>query len=100
VAEALIDNGRSTHHYLTLGGQTEVMITRRMKIRRHLRSARTSALPDAERRWELREAEARLAHGHGRDTQAESTASPRVAGDGASSTREAEAGRAGAGEVD
>jgi hypothetical protein len=100
VAAAFIDNRCTAHRYLTHGGQTGAMITRRMKIRRHLRGTRTSALPEAERRWELREAEARLAHGHDRDTQVESPASPRVAGDGASSPREAAAERAGAGEDD
>ena len=34
------------------------MITRRMKIRRQLRSVRASALSEEERRQELREAEA------------------------------------------
>jgi hypothetical protein len=39
------------------------MITRRTKIRRRLRSIRTSALTEEERRQELREAEERIAHG-------------------------------------
>ncbi len=47
------------------------MITRRMKIRRHLRSVRTSALTEAERRQELREAEARSAHGRGKPVEPE-----------------------------
>jgi hypothetical protein len=100
VGERFTENRCAAHHLLTDDGQTEAMITRRIKIRRQLRSARTSALPEAERRRELREAEASLAHGQGLDTQAESTASPRVAGDGASSPREAEAERAGVGEAD
>ena len=55
------------------------MITRRMKIRRQLRSARASALSEEERRQELREAEARHAHDHG-DAPAESAVSPRDMG--------------------
>ena len=47
-----------------------VMITHRMKIRRHLRSARVAALTPEERLEELRAAEARCAGGHGRSTQA------------------------------
>ena len=54
------------------------MITRGMKIRRHLRSVRASALSEEERRQELREAEARGAHDR-RDAPAESAASPRAA---------------------
>jgi hypothetical protein len=46
------------------------MITRRMKIRRHLRSVRTSVLTEEERRLELREAEEK-AHRQGRPTQPE-----------------------------
>ena len=77
------------------------MITRRMKIRRHLRSARTSALTETERRQELREAEANQAHGEDRDLAAEPSASPRVAGgDSASGLREASAERAGVSEID
>jgi hypothetical protein len=45
---------RSGDHVLT-------MITHRMKIRRHLRSARVAALTSEERRQELREAERRNA---------------------------------------
>jgi hypothetical protein len=76
------------------------MITRRMKIRRHLRSARASALTEEERRQELREAEARGAHDRG-DAPAESAASPRAAGrDGTPRPPEAGAGRAGVGEDD
>lgn len=76
------------------------MVTRRMKIRCHLRSVRVSALSEAERRQELREAEASRADGRGSDEAATSTASPRAVGDGASSPREAEAERAGVGEAD
>ncbi len=47
------------------------MITRRMKIRRQLRSVRASALSEEERRQELREAEANGTHGHGRDEPAD-----------------------------
>lgn len=36
------------------------MITRRVKIRRHLRSVRTTALTEEERRQALREAQARV----------------------------------------
>jgi hypothetical protein len=46
------------------------MITRRMKIRRHLRSARVAALTPEERRDELRATEARCAERHGRSKQA------------------------------
>jgi hypothetical protein len=56
------------------------MMTHGMKIRRQLRSVRTSALPEEERRQELREAEERAAHGH-RDEPPESKASPCAAGD-------------------
>jgi len=56
------------------------MITHGTKIRRHLRSVRTSALPEEQRRQELREAEERAAHGH-RDEPPESKASPRASGD-------------------
>jgi hypothetical protein len=41
------------------------MITHGMKVRRQLRSARVSALSHEERRQELREAEERVARGHG-----------------------------------
>ena len=76
------------------------MVTRRMMIRRHLRSVRASALSEAERRRELREAEASRVHGQGSDEAASSTASPRAVDDGASRPREAEAERAGVGEAD
>jgi len=55
------------------------MITHQMKIRRQLRSVRTSGLSEEERRQELREAEERAAHGH-RDEPPESKASPRASG--------------------
>ena len=55
------------------------MMTHGMKIRRQLRSVRTSALPAEERRQELREAEERAAHGH-RDEPPESQASLRASG--------------------
>ena len=55
------------------------MITHRMKIRRQLRSVRTSTLTEEQRRQELREAEERAAHGH-RDEPPESKASPRASG--------------------
>jgi hypothetical protein len=77
------------------------MITRRMSIRRHLRSARTSTLTESERRQELREAEERHTRHHGRDKAAEPSASPRAAGDdSASGLREASAERAGVREID
>ncbi|HEX5643793.1 MAG TPA: hypothetical protein VFZ86_15890 [Thermoleophilia bacterium] len=77
------------------------MITRRMKIRRQLRSVRASALSEEERRQELREAEANGTHGHVRDEPAGSAASPRAAGDdGAPRPPEAGAGRAGVSEED
>jgi hypothetical protein len=77
------------------------MITRRMRIRRHLRSVRTSVLPETERRQELREAEESHAHGQDRDEAAEPSASPRAAGgDGTSGLREASAERAGVIETD
>jgi hypothetical protein len=46
------------------------MMTRHMKIWRQIRSARVSALSEEERRQELREAEERGAHGHGRSEPA------------------------------
>ena len=77
------------------------MITRRMKIRRQLRSVRASALSEEERRQELREAEANGTHGRDRDEPADSAASPRAADDdGAPRPPEAGAGRAGVGEED
>ena len=45
------------------------MITHGTKIRRHLRSARVSALTPEERREELRAAEARCAERHDRSEQ-------------------------------
>jgi len=76
------------------------MITRRMKIRRQLRSVRASALSEEERRQELREAEARGAHDHS-DAPAESVAAPRAAGkDDTPSPPEAGAERAGVSEPD
>ena len=56
------------------------MMTHGMKIRRHLRSVRTSTLTEEQRRQELREAEERAAHGH-RDEPPESKVSPRAFGD-------------------
>jgi hypothetical protein len=47
-----------------------IMITHRMKTRRHLRSARVAALTPEERREEIRAAEARCAAQHGRAEQA------------------------------
>jgi len=47
------------------------MITHRVKIRRHLRSARVAALTREERCAELRAAEARCAQRHGRSEQAD-----------------------------
>jgi hypothetical protein len=41
------------------------MMTRGLRIRRHLRSARVSALTEEERRIEIREAEARIARDAG-----------------------------------
>jgi hypothetical protein len=77
------------------------MITRRMKIRRQLRSVRTSSLSEAERRQELREAEARHEHAQDRDEAATPSAPPRAAGEGdASRLREARAARAGVDETD
>lgn len=75
------------------------MLTRRMKIRRHLRSARASALSEEVRRQELREAEERLEHGQDRDERAESAASPRAT-DGAGTSGLGDAERAGVGEAD
>jgi len=76
------------------------MITRRMKIRRQLRSVRASALSEEERRQELREAEARGAHDHS-DTPAESVASPRATGqDDTPRPPEAGAERTGVSETD
>jgi hypothetical protein len=72
------------------------MITRRMRIRRHLRSVRASALTEEERRQELREAESRLQRDQGCDETNEPAVSPRAAGeDGASALREADPERAG-----
>lgn len=78
------------------------MITRRMKIRRQLRSVRASSLSAAERRQELREAEARHEHARDRDEAAVPSAPPRAAGQGdaASGLREARAARAGVDETD
>jgi hypothetical protein len=67
------------------------MITRRMQIRRRLRSARTSALSEEERRMELREAEVRRARDRGEDVASEVT----PASGGAGRSAEAHAGRAG-----
>ena len=76
------------------------MITRRMKIRRQLRSVRASALSEEERRQELREAEARGAHDHS-DAPAESVASPRATGqDDTPRPPEAGAERTGVSETD
>jgi hypothetical protein len=66
------------------------MITRRMKIRRHLRSVRASALTEEERRQELRDAQARGKHDQGHGEQGESAA-PLAAGDGAPRTAAPEA---------
>jgi hypothetical protein len=74
-----IGSRRSPHHPLTGRRHNGAMMTRRMKIRRHLRSVRTSALTEEERRLELREAEARSAHGRGKPAEPE--ASPSL-GDG------------------
>ena len=77
------------------------MITRHMKIRRQLRSVRASALSEAERRQELREAEARHEHDQDRDEAAVPSASPRADGhDDASRPREARAARAGVDKTD
>ncbi len=76
------------------------MITRGMKIRRHLRSIRASALSEEERRQELREAEARGTH-DGSGEPSESATSPRAAGqDCTPRPLEAGAERAGVSEVD
>jgi hypothetical protein len=76
------------------------MLTRRMKIRRQLRSARTSALSEQERRQELREAEARGAK-HRRDEPSSPASSPRAADDdGTPRPPDAGAGLAGVGEAD
>jgi hypothetical protein len=92
---------RPTHTFLTEGEQASSMVTRRMKIRRRLRSARASALSEEARRQELREAEDHLAHGKSRDERDESAAAPRAADlEGASDSREAGAERAGVGEAD
>lgn len=70
---------RPAHGFLMSREQTAAMITRRMKIRRQLRSVRASALSEEECRQELRETEACGAHGHVRDEPAKSAASPRAA---------------------
>jgi hypothetical protein len=68
------------------------MVTYRMKIRRRLRSVRTSALTEEERRVELREAEARSASGRGKPAEPE--VSPSSGDGGASKPAEAHARRA------
>ena len=88
------------HAFLTPNAQGMAMITRGMRIRRHLRSVRASALSEGERRQELREAEARGAHGES-DEPAEPAASPRAVGqDGTPRPPEAGAQRAGVDEAD
>jgi hypothetical protein len=67
------------------------MITRRMQLRRRIRSASTSALSEEERRMELREAEARSACDRGEDAAPE--VSPSSGGE--AKPAEAHAGRAG-----
>jgi hypothetical protein len=89
------------HAFLTHRWQAVVMITRRMRIRRQLRTVRASALSEKERRQELREAEANGTHGRDRDEPAGSAAPPHAAGD--DGARRPPAGaerRAGAGEED
>lgn len=76
------------------------MITRRMKIRRHLRSVRASALSEEERRQELREAEVRAAHGDSQGEPTETAMSPRPSNHGSPGPGEAEVKRAGASESD
>ena len=77
------------------------MFTHRMQIRRHLRSARASALTEEERRQELREAQDRGALGHSHGEPAESAASLRAPGDdGTPRPPEAQAARAGVGQTD
>jgi hypothetical protein len=93
--------GRLAHTFITRREQTATMITRRMKIRRRLRSVRASALSEEERRRELREAEESDAHGQARDEPAGPAASPRATGrDGNPRPAEARAERAGVGEDD
>ena len=76
------------------------MITRRMRIRRHLRSGRRTSLSEEERRQELRDAEARGAHDDS-DAPVESEAPPRAAGQvGTPRPPEAGAERGGIGETD
>jgi hypothetical protein len=87
------------HALLTPCRQGVAMITPGMRIRRHLRSVRASALSEGERRQELREAEARGAHDEG-DEPAEPAASPRAVGhDGTPRSPEAGAQRAGVDEA-
>lgn len=88
------------HTLLTWRRKTVLMITRRMKTRRHLRSVRTSALPQEERRLELREAEARAAQGDSQGEPTEPEVSPRPSSPGAPGLSKAEAERAGVGEPD
>lgn len=82
------------HAFLTRRGNTVAMKTHGMKIRRHLRSVRTSALSEEERRLELREAEARSADGDSPPAEPEA---PPSSGDGASRPAEARARRPGVG---
>ena len=76
------------------------MINRRMKIRRHLRSVRASALSVEERRHELREAEASIAQGDRQGEPIESEVSPRSSDPGAPGPSGAETMRAGGSEPD
>lgn len=87
----------AAHVFLTLQEETVVMNTRRMKIRRQLRSARASALSEDERRQELRKAEAKAAQDGGRGVPGEPGVSPRTIGDGAAIPGAAETDRAGGG---
>jgi len=73
--------------------QTMAMITRRMKIRRRLRSVRASVLSEDERRRELREAEARSARERGEISASEVT--PSSDDGGVDRSAGAHAGRAG-----
>jgi len=52
------------------------MMTRRMKIRQQIRSARVSALSQEERLQEMREAQEQGAHGHDRADAAAPVAPP------------------------
>jgi hypothetical protein len=72
--------GHAAHVSLTGRVQTRVaMMTRRMKTRRQIRSARVSALSQEERLQEMREAQEQGAHGDDRADAAASVGPPHAA---------------------